>query len=99
MCKPCHKTCLTCFDEQEDSCLTCDTTNNFEEDIKGSANLEGTVSCRCKDGYWFDEKEADVTNYCKACDKTCEECAGEGPMKCTSCKEPAFLVKGTGCKG
>ena len=78
----CNQFCNCNF--TNDYCLNCDTGYQFTEEENSCTTTPTTT----KAGYYL----VDNSEF-KKCDKSCLECNGEGPDKCTKCAVPYYLIK------
>ena len=77
----CHSSCLTCFGEKDDQCLSC---------VNGSL-IDGKCYVNdCPDGYYMSNNQT-----CEKCDTNCLTCDGpseNGNNHCTSCYNDSLLI-------
>ena len=74
----CHESCLTCFGEKPDQCLTCP---------EGAKMMEHSCLEDCPSHTYFDE----ATSSCRHCHESCRACAGPNQDNCLQCPVGRFL--------
>ncbi|KAL4468968.1 hypothetical protein ABPG73_019736 [Tetrahymena malaccensis] len=92
-CKPCDVTCLTCTNNQRNSCISCDSMNDHRQinstnktcDCQStySENNPVTKQCtQCNSSQYFDTSN----NTCKSCPIQCNGCQiSSGQLQCLAC--------------
>ena len=74
----CHGTCLTCFGDEPDECLTCP---------EGGKLMEHSCLEECPSHTYYDEAEMS----CKHCHESCKSCAGPSQDNCLQCPDGRVL--------
>ena len=74
----CHDSCLMCFGEEPDQCLSCP---------EGAKLMEHACMEECPEHTYYDEKYLS----CKHCHKSCQSCAGPSQENCLSCPKERYL--------
>ena len=77
LCERCPPECSHC--ENPNACLEC---------APGLVLYEGKCILHCPEGFHAEKN----TNFCKACDSTCKDCAGS-PTSCIKCASPQILFQ------
>ncbi|KAM3143243.1 hypothetical protein pb186bvf_004575 [Paramecium bursaria] len=79
----CHQTCLTCIDNYQDKCISCDS----QRQLLIENQLLFQFSCQCIDGYY------DQNNICQLCELSCLTCTSSGPTNCLTCDSNKLRIK------
>ncbi|KAL4494498.1 hypothetical protein ABPG72_019908, partial [Tetrahymena utriculariae] len=79
-CLKCHNSCLTCVDESENKCKSCQ---------EGLFLFEDGTCKKCPDQEYFQEK-INLINMCKKCSPSCLTCQQFGDDKCVTCKQDLY---------
>lgn len=86
---PCHSSCVTCDDINQDSCYSCvDPNKRVRNDSKGTNDC---IVCETVDGLYTHSDS--TTGYCSVCDSNCLRCTTVGAMDglCQECKSGYFM--------
>ncbi|EWS76002.1 zinc finger lsd1 subclass family protein (macronuclear) [Tetrahymena thermophila SB210] len=87
-CLKCHSSCLTCDDEQENKCKSCQDGLFLFED--------GTCK-KCPNEEYYSEKINQI-NMCKQCSPNCLTCSQFGDDKCLTCKKDLYKNDSDKCE-
>ena len=74
----CHESCLTCFGDEPDQCLTCP---------EGGKLMEHSCLEECPPHTYYDE----AAMSCKHCHDSCQSCVGPSQDNCLRCPEDRVL--------
>lgn len=85
-CLQCRSPCLTCFDQTEKSCLSCEKGYR----LIGSECIRDQ---RCPDGFYLQKSELDGSE-CRRCHASCKRCKGSSHANCTECSDSTMLHDG-----
>ncbi|KAL4470417.1 hypothetical protein ABPG74_012028 [Tetrahymena malaccensis] len=80
LCLKCHTSCLTCLDQSENKCTSCQQDLLLFED--------GTCKS-CPSEQYFQEKVNQIS-MCKQCSPNCLTCKQFGDDKCLTCKKDLY---------
>ncbi|XP_018602726.2 cysteine-rich with EGF-like domain protein 2 isoform X2 [Scleropages formosus] len=86
ICTECHTSCKTCAGPSNGDCEDCKA--GWEKDQQGACIDVDECSAQsppCKEDQLC--VNTDGSYSCKACDKACSRCRGEGPDQCLACAE------------
>ncbi|EAR89409.2 zinc finger lsd1 subclass family protein (macronuclear) [Tetrahymena thermophila SB210] len=87
-CLKCHSSCLTCVDESENKCLSCQ---------EGLFLFEDGTCKKCPDQEYFKQKVNQI-NMCKQCSPNCLTCSQFGDDKCLTCKKDLYKNDSDKCE-
>ncbi|KAL4500217.1 hypothetical protein ABPG73_011325 [Tetrahymena malaccensis] len=79
-CLECHPNCLTCLDESENKCTSCQ---------QGLFLFEDGTCKSCPSEQYFQEKVNQIS-MCKQCSPNCLTCKQFGDDKCLTCKKDLY---------
>ncbi|XP_029471810.1 cysteine-rich with EGF-like domain protein 2 isoform X1 [Rhinatrema bivittatum] len=83
-CTACHESCETCTGATNQDCQVCkDGWSKDEEESCVDVDECAAEVSPCKDEQYCLNSEGSYS--CKACDRSCTTCLGEGPDKCKNC--------------
>lgn len=86
-CSDCHPNCKDCYDDSQDSCVSCE--------VGLSLNPDGTCKRKCPNGY-YSTSAADYR--CQKCHPNCKECFDGTKYSCTKCVDSTpFLLPDGSC--
>ena len=80
ICTLCHSTCLTCFNQDFDDCLTCNSGTPYFYDVDTDSIGECLIQCPA-------QTYIIPINVCKDCDTTCLTCFDNAHTSCLTCDQ------------